>query len=39
MTNQELQPEKHGKATDGGWVLLLFAVLFLGVILLGVLMI
>lgn len=35
MSKQEIQDQEEKKMIDGGWVLLLFGVLFFGIILLG----
>lgn len=35
MSKQETQDQHEKKMIDGGWVLLLFGVLFFGIILLG----
>lgn len=35
MSKQEIQKQEEKKMIDGGWVLLLFGILFFGVILLG----
>ena len=35
MAQQEIQNQQEKKTVDGGWVLLFFGILFLGVILLG----
>lgn len=35
MSKQENQDQHEKKMIDGGWVLLLFGVLFIGIILLG----
>jgi len=35
MAQQEIQDQQEKKPVDGGWALLFFVILFLGVILLG----
>ncbi len=37
MPKQEIQNQEEKKMVDGGWVLLLFGILFFGIILLGLL--